>query len=231
MNTEVINSLEEYLNKIEFLEETDLFRGIGNDELHKLIPSAGRFGIKDLEVQLQFEKSLFQDFKRKAPLYIKATPKNDFEWLFLAQHHGLPTRLLDWTFNPLVALHFAVENEHDSHCAVYRSHLSRVIMPDQIEGWVSPYNVNKMMQIIPTLNHVRYQNQNGLFTIHPEPSKEDFSLIMTKYLIPKQIKNSIRWKLRKIGITRSLLFQNLDSISYDIIQMNKSKYDVYFDKK
>lgn len=230
METVNVTSLDEYLGQIEFLEETDLFRGIGNDNLYKLIPSAGRFGIKDPSVQRQFEEALFKDFKRKAHLYIQQTPKNDFEWLFLAQHHGLPTRLLDWTFNPLVALYFAVENEHDADCAIYRSYLSSFITPEQIEGWGSPFNIKEMTQIIPNLNHVRYQNQNGLFTIHPQPSKEDFTLIMTKYLISKPIKKAIRWKLRKIGISKSLLFQNLDSLTYDILQINKSKYDPYFRK-
>lgn len=52
---------------------------------------------------------LLSEFKRYSLPFVQSVPRNDFEWLFLMQHHGVPTRLLDWSTNALTALYFAAE--------------------------------------------------------------------------------------------------------------------------
>src|SRR5208283_4870979 len=84
-----------------------LFRGV-TDENHKLIPSIGRDTHEHTGGDIQsLENDLLCEFKRLTVPILKTRPESEFEWLFLAQHYGLPTRLLDWSSNPLVGLFFA----------------------------------------------------------------------------------------------------------------------------
>jgi len=96
-----------------------IFRGVTNKD-HSLVPSIGRHNRKNTDNNiLALEEALIAEFKRLSIPELDLLPNNDFEWMFLAQHYGLPTRLLDWSTNPLVALYFAVEKDDDTDGAVY----------------------------------------------------------------------------------------------------------------
>lgn len=218
----IIQTLENFMSLQYGLPEADFFRGQSSTE-YKLIPSIGRrFKDGEESVLKQYEKEIFEDFKRKYSMFTDVRPKNDKEFLFLAQHYGLPTRLLDWTYNPLIALYFACESNFEKNGVVYQSYpFSRRDFNEDKDDILS---FPAITLLVPNLTDVRYKNQNGLFVLYPEPWKENFECIYAKYIIPAQCKKNILSKLEKIGITRSFIMPSLDSLCKDIVDIHDLKY-------
>jgi hypothetical protein len=87
------------------------FRGTRDAEKHHLVPTLYRHATKtDAESLTKLETELMTAFRHRSPPFVREIPKDDFELLFLMQHHGVPTRLLDWSENPYVSLFFSLEN-------------------------------------------------------------------------------------------------------------------------
>lgn len=109
-----------------------------------------------------------------APLVDRAQIISDWDWLFLAQHHGLPTRLLDWTANPLIAIYFACQpspsGKRDGEIiAVELDDIGRLSDADQRRD--DPFSIADTKFVAPTVIAPRIAAQRGLFSIHAAPDK------------------------------------------------------------
>lgn len=106
--TSTVKSVSEYLEWTRASKRnTRLVLYRGQRKPWKMLPSLTRVGTP--ETLIEHEMALLDCFKREAARCLHIVPDNDWDWLVVAQHHGLPTRLLDWTSDPKVALWFALE--------------------------------------------------------------------------------------------------------------------------
>ena len=98
--------------------QTELFAESWNEKLGRFRSRYAFRGLSDSNYKLEsrlarhggdfrkLEKHLLRNFKKYAHRSV-VEKDSIWNWLSVAQHYGLPTRLLDWTYSPFVAMHFA----------------------------------------------------------------------------------------------------------------------------
>lgn len=216
-----IDSFRKFLDLIDQISEGSpldppLYRGQVVDK--PLLPKIARLPIVDFP---SFETNILEEFKRRSLPYLKVAIKNEWDLISIAQHHGLPTRLLDWTENPLIALWFAVEKKVSNYNGVLWVLLpsDKMILHENKE---SPFDGITTKIFTPDHISERITSQSGLFTCHkiqqngkfvPLENNKNYKGSLFKLTISIDSISEIRVKLNAMGINAATIFPDLDGLS------------------
>lgn len=211
------------------------------DSSWPLAPSISRGRTTPIVDEFQYYKS----FKQEAARVISDPPSDEWGWLFLMQHYGVPTRLLDFSENPLVALYFAVTGEPEADGALFvmepttwniennRSGLSADDIPscgidEEMDLYLmsaivknpDPENGNPPLAATGSRNSQRIFAQEGVFVVfHSKMAMEtanDDCRSVWKYRIPAPYKKTIRDHLALLSISEYTLFPELGTLAAKI---------------
>ncbi len=219
-----IDDLHRYLSKY---RKSTRYKYRGQSDISwKLCPNVGRGNI-----QKRNDYELFRQWKRRAIAYLGKTDYNDWDYLAIAQHNGLPTRLLDWTHNPLVAVFFACNSNYEKDGSVF------IYKPNHFitDEFDSPfeYKSSKVGFYQPISSSNRIINQFGYFSVHSNPSEglddKNKDGLLNQIIIPKELKKDIVFHLNQYGISDLSLFPDLNGLA-NYLKWFYENYE-YWDEK
>lgn len=179
----------------------------------------------------EIEANFIHRFKRHCYKFYNRTIDN-WEALFLARHHGLPVRLLDWTTSPLVALYFAcVSNNNcntDGALWVFRNITETTNYYEDVFENKNPFSLKGVRIVFPYYSNPRMIAQSSVFTIHAYPwidlsdifndAVHDTQVVDgQKWRIPYSCKKRIIKQLYELNINARTLSPDLDGIAVDIL--------------
>ena len=190
------------------------------------------------EKRLTLEREMLSEFRTSGAAHLD--PNAIVDLYFIAQHYGMPTRLLDWTTNPLAALFFAVKKDNKKDGDVFVMDAPRLVssntaknVPNNIVTMRHPYVTDTtglsfwhkpkdesrpplIVPIRPDSRAGRISQQSSCFTLHVHLSSPTTNRTLGRMKIPAGSKTSILEDLRKLNINEFTIYNDLDHLSLEI---------------
>ena len=239
MSTNTITTVADFVSRVAEIKKQQVAQGNKADLLFRgqpcdkpLLPKLGRIVPKGELPTI--ERLILSNFDSASLPFREFEPKNDWDLLALAQHHGLPTRLLDWTFSALAALWFAVRNlpEKKDNGKDFENGvvwvLCAIVDDFRLDTKHSgPFDNKSRTRIFrPKAISPRIVAQSGVFTVHrlqkpgsdkkfkfvPLEKNRNYKNKLVKFVVPPSAFASIRTELNMMNANAALLFPDLDGL-------------------
>ncbi|MCB0571530.1 MAG: FRG domain-containing protein [Phaeodactylibacter sp.] len=166
-----------------------VYRGL-EDSQFTLTTTLNRLGESHLE------KHLLRNFRKYSQKQISSEYTSLWNWLALAQHHGLPTRLLDWTYSPYVALHFTTADftkyKRDGMIWAINYVDSKAYLPDQLARIIEAegshiFTAEMLDRVVDDLAELRHLKKDDFAIFFEPPSIDD--RIVNQYAVFSMMSN------------------------------------------